>query len=136
VIEIHDALEFADHVQSLVVATATLPVAPANGAECMVVVAVTWHFELVGATVEMDDDPHAAAIHAASTVRIADRHRGKRLGLGRMRSSRTASALPEHFSTTSSQNAAVVKRMGRNAQLDGEKFCSSFVTTVGHWLGR
>lgn len=41
VIEIHDALEFADHVQSLVVATATLPFAPAYGAECMAVVAVT-----------------------------------------------------------------------------------------------
>jgi len=74
VIEIHDALEFADHVQSLVVATVTLPFAPAYGAECMVVVAVTWHLELVGAVVEMDEEPHAAAIHAASAATSGDRH--------------------------------------------------------------
>lgn len=41
VIEIHELLVVADQVQSLVVATATLPLAPAYGAEFSVVDAVT-----------------------------------------------------------------------------------------------
>jgi hypothetical protein len=74
VIETHEALLVAVHVQSGVVDTVTVPLAPLAGADCIEFEAVIWHFTGDGPTVSVDDEQAAAAIassaHASQTSRF------------------------------------------------------------------
>ncbi len=91
VIAIHDALVDADHVQSRVVVTSTVPLAPAAGAEVMEPVAETWHFAPLGAVTETEVDPQPAA-------RTARSH-SHGYGRARMAACDSASTLPRKGST-------------------------------------
>ena len=64
---IHDASLDADHVQSRVVSTVTVAAAPAAGTVAIELVAVTSHFDVVGAVTSMVDDVQAATTRDAAT---------------------------------------------------------------------
>jgi hypothetical protein len=70
-IDTHDAVVLAAHVQSRVVDTSAVPVPPAAGATCIDVETVTWHFDPVGAVVEIDEEPHANSHGIAATTHAA-----------------------------------------------------------------
>ena len=63
---IHEAALAADHVQSRVVLTSIVPLAPVAGAELIEFEAETWHFGADGAVTDTELDPQAAAKNASS----------------------------------------------------------------------
>lgn len=67
VIEIHGVEDVADHVQSRVVLTETLPEPPEAGADAIELVAVTWHLTVVGASTLIEEEPHATAANDNAT---------------------------------------------------------------------
>jgi hypothetical protein len=76
VIATHDAPLVAVQVQSRVVSTAIVPVAPSAGTDGSELAADTWHFGVLGAVTAIDDDPQAderSAITAASAASGAQR---------------------------------------------------------------
>jgi hypothetical protein len=75
VIETHEALLVAVHVQSGVVDTVTVPLAPPAGADCIEFKAVIWHFTGDGPTVSVDDEQAAAAIASRAHASQASRFR-------------------------------------------------------------
>jgi hypothetical protein len=79
-IETHDAVVDADHVQSRFVVMVSVPVAPAKGTDCIEFATETWHLTSLGPVVEMDVEPHAAAKTASAAAVAAaartDEHRG------------------------------------------------------------
>ncbi len=63
----------ASHVQSRVVVIASVLDMPPAGAVALVPLSIlTWHFELDGAVVEMDDDEPAQAAAMAASAAIRD----------------------------------------------------------------
>jgi hypothetical protein len=52
----HGALDVADHVQSRVVVTVNVPLAPAAGAEAMEFFTETWHFGAPDGLVTLIED--------------------------------------------------------------------------------
>ncbi len=75
VIAIHAALLDADHVQSRVVSTVTVPEAPLAGADPIELVAATSHFGALGAATLTDEDPHAAAAAPIAIAATTDTRR-------------------------------------------------------------
>jgi hypothetical protein len=68
VIDSHGALLAAVHVHSRFVVTVAVPAPPAYGAEVIDVDTDAAHLSPLGATVEIDAEPHAAAAHAAAKI--------------------------------------------------------------------
>jgi hypothetical protein len=67
---IQDAWLFADHVQSRVVVTDSVPEPPDEGTELPTeFVTDTWHFTPVGAFTSTEDEPHAAPIDESAQAR-------------------------------------------------------------------
>ena len=85
VIETHEALLVAVHVQSGVVDTVTVPLAPPAGADCIEFEAVSWHFTGDGPTVSVDDEQAAAAIASSAHASQASRFRAFAEPFGRLK---------------------------------------------------
>jgi hypothetical protein len=64
--DIHGACADADHVQSRVVFTATVPLPPAAGSSAVLFVTETSHLLPVGPTKLVLEDPHAVAAIATA----------------------------------------------------------------------
>ena len=63
-------------MQSRVVSIATVPEPPAAGTVDSELVAATWHFEVVGAVISVDDDRHPAITRQAMTTTVTAKVRG------------------------------------------------------------
>ena len=70
---IQDAAVDADQVQSRVVSIVTVPEPPAAGTFDSELVADSWHFEVVGAVISVEDDWQPAIIRQTRTTDISGR---------------------------------------------------------------
>jgi hypothetical protein len=78
VIEIQGVAVEADQVQSLLVLTVSVPLAPAAGADAIEFATVTEHLVKLGEVTDIDDDPQAEAKQASaqqSTLATTDERR-------------------------------------------------------------
>ena len=76
---IQDAAVEADQVQSRAVSIATIPEPPAAGAFDSELVADTWHFEVVGAVISVEDDWQPAITRQAMATTVTGKVRSSRL---------------------------------------------------------
>ena len=76
---IQDAAVEADHVQSGVVSIATVPEPPAAGTLDSELVADSWHFEVVGAVICVEDEWQPAITRQAMTTTVTGKVRSSRL---------------------------------------------------------
>jgi hypothetical protein len=75
---IQDAAVDADQVQSRVVSIVTVPEPPAAGAFDNELLADSWHFEVVGAVISVEDDSQPAINRQTTTTEMSGNGRNGR----------------------------------------------------------